>query len=121
MTSPIYSLPLELINAIIDEIYNDSDTKTARLTLKSCGLVSRIFVNRTREHLFREIKIGSNLQCQKLLARSSHIHSFTTSLVITWMFRRGPGRLTSTLTDLPSLIDVLHNVTKIKLIGMRWK
>ncbi|PBK61414.1 hypothetical protein ARMSODRAFT_665003 [Armillaria solidipes] len=116
MTSPIYSLPLELINAIIDEIYNDSDTKSARrLTPKSCDLVSRIFVNGTREHLFREIKIRSNLQCQMLLARS-----FTTSLVITWTFRRGPGRLTSTLTDLPSIIDVLHNVNKIKLIGMRW-
>ncbi|KAK0437674.1 hypothetical protein EV421DRAFT_1006743 [Armillaria borealis] len=122
MTSPIYSLPLELLNAIIDEIYNDSDTKSARrLTLKSCGLVSRIFVNRTRDHLFREIKIRSNLQCRKLFARSPHIHSFTTSLVVTWMFCRGPGRLTSTLTDLPSLIDVLHNVNKIKLIGMRWK
>ncbi len=37
------------------------------------------------------------------------------------MFRRGPGRLASTLTDLPSLIDILHNVNKIKLIGKRWK
>ncbi|PBK79969.1 hypothetical protein ARMGADRAFT_95013 [Armillaria gallica] len=121
MTSPIYSLPLELINAIIDEIYNDSDTKTARLTFKSCSLVSKIFVNRTREHLFREIKIRSNLQCERLLARSPRIHAFTTSLVITWMFRRGRGCPTSTLTDLPSLIDALHNVNKIKLIGMRWK
>ncbi|KAK0454224.1 uncharacterized protein EV420DRAFT_605893 [Desarmillaria tabescens] len=122
-TSKIYSLPQELIDAIIDEIYNNSDTKTARRILKSCSLISRIFLRRAREHLFRHITIRSISECQKFLTLF-RVHSFTTSLTIIfqspWPHVRGYETI-STLTELPSLIDVLHNVNTIKLCGMDWK
>ncbi|PBK61413.1 hypothetical protein ARMSODRAFT_665078 [Armillaria solidipes] len=121
MTPPIYSLPLELINAIIDKIYNDSDTTTARRTLRSCGLVSRIFVDRTREHLFREITIRSNIKCKEFLAFSAHIHSSTTSLTILFKLRRGRKHTLANSWGLPSLFHVLHNVNTITLFGMEWK
>ncbi|SJL14777.1 uncharacterized protein ARMOST_18245 [Armillaria ostoyae] len=121
MTPPIYSLPLELINAIIDKIYNDSDTTTARRTLNSCGLVSRIFVDRTREHLFREITIRSNIECKEFLAFSAHIHSSTTSLTILFKLHRGRKHTLATSWGLPSLFHVLHNVNTITLSGMEWK
>ncbi|KAK0454228.1 uncharacterized protein EV420DRAFT_606008 [Desarmillaria tabescens] len=122
-TGKIYSLPQELINAIIDEIHSDPDPKTARRTLKSCGLISRIFLRRTREHLFRHITIRSIPECQELLALSQ-VHSFTTSLTIIFQSRRPHVRgyeMISTLTELPSLIDALHNLNTIKLCGMDWK
>ncbi|KAK0437673.1 hypothetical protein EV421DRAFT_1006860 [Armillaria borealis] len=121
MMPPIYSLPLELINAIIDKICNDSDTTTARRTLKSCGLVSRIFVDRTQEHLFREITIRSNIECKEFLAFSTHIHSSTTSLTILFKLRRGRKHTLATSWGLPSLFHVLHNVNTITLFGMEWK
>ncbi|KAK0454232.1 uncharacterized protein EV420DRAFT_1765798 [Desarmillaria tabescens] len=121
-TTLMYSLPQELIDAIIDEIHNDSDARIAWRTLKSCGLVSRIFVRRTREHLFREITIRSIHEDQKFLARSQ-VHSFVTSLTIKFQSRiRYGGYCTiSTLTEFPFLIGVLPNVNKIKLCGMDWK
>ncbi len=121
MTPTIYSLPLELINAIIDKIYNDSDTKTARGSLKACGLVSRIFVNRTRKLLFREITIRSNIECKEFLAFSAHIHSSTTSLTILFKLRRGQKHTIATSWGLPSLLHVLPNANTITLSGMWWR
>ncbi|KAK0216479.1 hypothetical protein EDD85DRAFT_438622 [Armillaria nabsnona] len=121
MAPPIFSLPLELINAIIDKIYNDSDTKTARRALKDCGLVSRIFVDRTRELLFREITIRSNMECKEFLAFSAHIHSSTTSLTILFQLRRGQKHTLSTSWGLPSLFHVLPNANTITLSGMWWR
>ncbi|KAK0454225.1 uncharacterized protein EV420DRAFT_605909 [Desarmillaria tabescens] len=122
-TNKIYSLPQELIDAIIDEIHNDSDPKTVQRTLKLCNLIGRIFVRRTREHLFRHITIRSIPECQKLLALSQ-VHSLTTSLSIIFQSPVPGGRgcqTISTLTELPSLIDVLHNVNTIRLCDVDWK
>ncbi|PBK79968.1 hypothetical protein ARMGADRAFT_94909 [Armillaria gallica] len=121
MTPTIYSLPLELINAIIDKIYNDSDTKTARRSLKACGLVSRIFVDRTRKLLFREITIRSNIECKEFLAFSAHIHSSTTSLTILFKLHRSQKHTIATSSGLPSLFHVLHNANTITLSGMSWR
>ncbi|KAK0454223.1 uncharacterized protein EV420DRAFT_605840 [Desarmillaria tabescens] len=117
------SLPQEHVDAIIDEIHNDSDLGTARRTLKSCALVSRIFVRRTRKHLFGHLSIRSIRECQRFLA-CPQVHSFTTSLTIIFQ-RRYPNDegypIMPTLTALPSLVDALHNVNTIKLCGMDWK
>ncbi|KAK0200632.1 hypothetical protein DFS33DRAFT_1363108 [Desarmillaria ectypa] len=121
MAPSIYSLPLELINAIIDEIHNDSEMWAARCTLISCRLVSRVFVKRTREHLFQKITVWFYSDCKKFIARSQHIHTFTTSLTIVFQSRGGRNCVITDLTDVPSLIDVLHNVNTITLCGMRWE
>ncbi len=106
MTPTIYSLPLELINAIIDKIYNDSDTKTARSSLKACGLVSRIFVDRTRKLLFREITIRSNIECKEFLALLGTYPLFHYVTRHSFKLRRGQKHTIATSWGLPSLLHV---------------
>ncbi|KAK0454235.1 uncharacterized protein EV420DRAFT_1645129 [Desarmillaria tabescens] len=121
-TTLINPLPQELMNAIIDEIYNYLDPKSTQHALKACALASSIFVCRTRKHLFGHITIWLIPDYEKLLPLSQ-VHSFTTSLTIIFQSRLC-GRYyptISTLTGLPSLVDALHNVNTIMLCGMNWK
>lgn len=67
-----FVLPQELINAIVDELGAEGDTRS----LTSVGLVNRAWCPRTRDHLFRNLNIPSfnyydkgermRLRCQSL-------------------------------------------------------
>ncbi len=123
MASPIYSLPPELIDAIIDELHNDQ-AGHSRSFLKSCSLACKLFIPRTRQHLLRDITIRSNRQCKDFLAlcRSSrHVSSSPTALTIIWTVNHRLAHTMSTRMDFPALLRILSNLNQIKLSGMDWK
>ena len=64
-------LPQELIDKVIDELgeayrdagrkkYSSNTTNVAREALRACTLVSKNWTDRSRMHLFKEIKIGAD-------------------------------------------------------------
>ncbi|KAJ7615672.1 hypothetical protein DFH06DRAFT_1343638 [Mycena polygramma] len=78
-------LPQELVDAIVDKIYEDKDIPS----LKSCSLAARTFVSPARRYLFRRIEIlpprPACNPCQRfhqLLISSPHIASFVEELCI---------------------------------------
>ncbi|PBK79971.1 hypothetical protein ARMGADRAFT_94877 [Armillaria gallica] len=122
MASPIYSLPTELIDAIIDELHNDQ-AGHSRSVLKSCSLACKLFIPRTRQHLLRDITISSNRQCKDFLAlcRSSrHVSTSPTTLTIIWTVNHRLAHTMSTRMDFPALLRILSNLNQIKLSGMDW-
>ncbi|KAJ7108354.1 hypothetical protein C8R43DRAFT_188366 [Mycena crocata] len=80
------NLPQELIDIIVDDLYNDIPT------LKACSLAARTFVSPTRTHLFKRIEItpppgpgngyGSCHKFHQLLTSSPHIASLVRELCI---------------------------------------
>ncbi|KAK0184750.1 hypothetical protein F5146DRAFT_220445 [Armillaria mellea] len=109
MVSLIYSLPPELIDAIIDELHNDQ-AGHSQSVLKSCSLAYKLFIPRTRQHLLRDITISSNRQCKDFLAlchSSRHISSSPTTLTIIWTVNHRLAHTMSTRMDFPALLRVL--------------
>lgn len=133
--------PQELLEAIIDDLYDDLPT------LRACGMVSRAFLHSTRTHIFANIRltpksglpnpatVGSYPNClnpcQKfhaLLVNSPYISSYVQRLIIIdgSLFPSHPSAdITGTapsgspwVLDEPSLPYVIRYLTRLRSVSL---
>ena len=113
-------IPLELIDHIIDELYDDP-TQAGRVALQSCILVSKYFRHRALKHVFKNVQITRNLDSARRMANLRQIivsppnssfqgvGAYIESLRIHWQHITGPldpdGRL-----EYKSIVAVLRKL-----------
>jgi hypothetical protein len=106
-TMPPPHLPAELLDHTVDHLHD------ARIALKSCCLVSKSWVPRTRKHLFAEVEFNSqNLQSWKTTFPDPFISPacYTKDLVV-----RCPGMISTTDAEERGWFRAFSHVVHLEL------
>ncbi|KAG7445396.1 uncharacterized protein BT62DRAFT_920621 [Guyanagaster necrorhizus] len=114
-------LPQEIIDEIIDELRS---SKSATLAdLKSCSLVSRAFVPRTRGYMFRSVELRTCRDCERFLdmCHSSSINAVPVPPVIVALLltpsQRDPRRMETNAALVEILTTYLRNLRHLTIQG----
>jgi hypothetical protein len=114
---PIPLLALELVESIIDQLYEDlSGQSDQKRMLGSCSLVSKSWLPRSRSYLFREVSLVPwsyrKLKSFTNLLDSEHctISSYVKTLTLHWF------RLETTIP----LVAGLHALERLDLRNVKW-
>ncbi|KAF5361128.1 hypothetical protein D9758_009053 [Tetrapyrgos nigripes] len=95
LSSDSLDLPQEIVDQVIDDVQDDPPT------LKSCSLVSRIWLPRARTHLFREIKLLPNKEERD----SDNVENFRARLQ-TLLAATSSSRILPALTDVTRVLTI---------------
>ena len=112
MSSPY--LPTELLDYIVDHLHDTEDA------LKSCGLLSKSWIPRTRRHLFTNILFGSRDRLQSWKTMFPDPSSSPASYA-KYFFIRFPQFVTATDAEGGGWISTFSNVVHFEVdIGLTW-
>lgn len=114
-------LPQEIIDEIIDELRSSKSTTIA--DLKSCSLVSRAFVPRTRGYMFRSVELRTCRDCERFLdmCRLSSMNAIPVPPVIVALHltpsQRDPCRMETNAALVKILTTYLRNLRHLTIQG----